>query len=139
MFCGPIAPLLGDPRAVLCSQWLMVWKPSFPYPPWSPWLGTENFNLVDNNALAGAELEFAEELRDNANLRLAAYQQEVARGYNKNIWALPFNVGDHVLRMVVDANKLTKLIEWCRRLVMVFINLLRWMARRSLTLGLPKN
>ncbi|XP_058218306.1 uncharacterized protein LOC131329231 [Rhododendron vialii] len=45
----------------------------------------ENFNHVDNNALVGAELNFAEELRDNANLWHAAYQQEVAWGYNKNV------------------------------------------------------
>lgn len=69
----------------------------------------ENFNPVDNNALIGAELDFTEELRDNANLRHAAYQQELARGYNKNVQARPFNVGDLVLRMVVEASKLTKL------------------------------
>lgn len=50
-----------------------------------PTARTENFNPVDSNVLVGAELDFAEELRDNANLRHAAYQQEVARGYNKNV------------------------------------------------------
>ncbi|XP_058217932.1 uncharacterized protein LOC131328958 [Rhododendron vialii] len=55
------------------------------------------------------KLDFAEELRDNANLRHAAYQQEVARGYNRNVRACPFNVGDLVLRMVTEASKLTKL------------------------------
>ncbi|XP_058217376.1 uncharacterized protein LOC131328449 [Rhododendron vialii] len=47
-----------------------------------PTARTENFKPVDNNALVGSELDFAEELRDNTNLRHAAYQQEVARGYN---------------------------------------------------------
>ncbi|XP_058202708.1 uncharacterized protein LOC131317152 [Rhododendron vialii] len=74
-----------------------------------PTAQTENLHPVDNNALVGAELDFAEELRDNANLRHAAYQQEVARGYNRNVRARPFNVGDLVLRMVIEASKLTKL------------------------------
>ncbi|XP_058223017.1 uncharacterized protein LOC131332738 [Rhododendron vialii] len=69
----------------------------------------ENFNPIDNNALVGAELDLAEELRDNANLWHAAHQQEVARGYNRNVRARPFNVGDLVLRMVTEATKLTKL------------------------------
>ncbi|XP_058180125.1 uncharacterized protein LOC131298668 [Rhododendron vialii] len=71
-----------------------------------PTARTENFNHVDNNALVGVELDFAEELRDNANLRHAAYQQEVAKGYNRNVCACPFNVGDLVLRMVTEASKL---------------------------------
>lgn len=58
-----------------------------------PMARTEDFSPVDNNALVGAQLDFTEELRDHANLRHAAYQQEVARGYNKNVWARPFNVG----------------------------------------------
>ncbi|XP_058218439.1 uncharacterized protein LOC131329357 [Rhododendron vialii] len=74
-----------------------------------PTARTENFNPVDNNALVGTELDLAEELRDDANLRHAAYQQEVARGYNRSIRARPFNIGDLVLRMVTEASKLTKL------------------------------
>ncbi|XP_058180011.1 uncharacterized protein LOC131298545 [Rhododendron vialii] len=74
-----------------------------------PTVRMENFNPVDNNALVGTELDLAEELRDNANLRQAAYQQKVARGYNRTVRARPFNVGDLVLRMVTEASKLTKL------------------------------
>lgn len=74
-----------------------------------PTARTEDFSPVDNNALVGAQLDFTEELRDHANLRHAAYQQEVARGYNKNVRARPFNVGDLVLRMVMEADKLMKL------------------------------
>ncbi|XP_058192044.1 uncharacterized protein LOC131309421 [Rhododendron vialii] len=74
-----------------------------------PTVRTENFNPIDNSALVGTELDLAKELRDNANLRHAAYQQEVARGYNRNVRARPFNVGDLVLRMVTEATKLTKL------------------------------
>ncbi|XP_058216855.1 uncharacterized protein LOC131327735 [Rhododendron vialii] len=48
---------------------------------------SEDYVKQYNNALVGAELDLAEELRDNANLRHAAYQQEVARGYNRNVRA----------------------------------------------------
>lgn len=41
---------------------------------------TEDFRPVDNNSPVGTKLDLAKELRDNANLQQATYQQEVARG-----------------------------------------------------------
>lgn len=38
-----------------------------------PTARTVDFNPVDNNALVGAELYFAKELQDTANLKHAAY------------------------------------------------------------------
>ncbi|KAK9053624.1 hypothetical protein SSX86_024698 [Deinandra increscens subsp. villosa] len=44
------------------------------------------------------DLETIEELRDLAKVRMASYQQRVARSYNKNIRLRRFQVGDLVLR-----------------------------------------
>ncbi|KAK9073810.1 hypothetical protein SSX86_006404 [Deinandra increscens subsp. villosa] len=44
------------------------------------------------------DLETIEELRDLAKVRMASYQQRVAKSYNKNIRLRRFQVGDLVLR-----------------------------------------
>jgi hypothetical protein len=44
------------------------------------------------------DLATADELRDLARIRMAAYQQRVAGAYNKNIRIRRFQVGDMVLR-----------------------------------------
>ncbi|KAI8560413.1 hypothetical protein RHMOL_Rhmol04G0253500 [Rhododendron molle] len=72
---------------------------------------SEDFDFEGNTALVAEEFDFTEKLRDHANRKHAAYQQEVGRGYNKNVWPRPFNVGDLVLCMVTEADKLTKLNE----------------------------
>ena len=44
------------------------------------------------------DLEAVDELTDAAKLRMAAYQQRIAKAYNKNIRIRRFQVGDLVLR-----------------------------------------
>ncbi|KAH7841481.1 hypothetical protein Vadar_030383 [Vaccinium darrowii] len=73
-----------------------------------PTARTENFDVQTNDEAIDRELDLAEELRDKAHLKHASYQQEVARGYNKNVWMRPFNVDDLVLRVVVQKSKKTK-------------------------------
>uniref|UniRef100_A0A803MRR6 Tf2-1-like SH3-like domain-containing protein n=1 Tax=Chenopodium quinoa TaxID=63459 RepID=A0A803MRR6_CHEQI len=57
-------------------------------------------------------LDTVEELREDVKMRMAAYQQEVARSFNKNVRARVFKLGDWVLRKVykntrkVNAGKL---------------------------------
>jgi hypothetical protein len=46
-----------------------------------------------------------EERRDMATIRLASYQQQMKRGYDKNIRPRSFQVGDLVLRKVVANTK----------------------------------
>ena len=39
-------------------------------------------------------LDTLEELREDAQMRMAAYQQEVARSFNKNVRVKAFKLGD---------------------------------------------
>ena len=48
-------------------------------------------NLID-------DLDTINELRDQANIRIPAYQNKISRSYNKNIRIRRFNIGDLVLR-----------------------------------------
>ncbi|XP_074315326.1 uncharacterized protein LOC141651517 [Silene latifolia] len=54
--------------------------------------------VADNAPLMEDSLDLTEELRDAANIRLAAYQQIVAKSYNKSVKARVFGIGDFVLR-----------------------------------------
>jgi len=74
---------------------------------------TEAFHPATNDEHIASELNHTEDLRDDANIRYAAYQQEVARGYNKNVRLRPFNVDDLVLREVVQKkNKKKFMPNW---------------------------
>ena len=63
----------------------------------------------NNEALIRAEADLIEELREDAHLRHAAYQKEVAKGYNKHVKERCFQVGDLVLRAFVQEKDKTKL------------------------------
>ena len=59
------------------------------------WLDEDtNWQQLNHN------LDSIDELRDMASLRTAAYHQQVAKYYNKNIRARTFKVGDRVLRQL---------------------------------------
>ena len=65
-----------------------------------------NFNTLDNNNTELAfTLDTIEELRDTARIRLASYQQGIARSYNKNVRIRVFQEGDLVLRKVFQNTK----------------------------------
>jgi len=53
-----------------------------------------------NDQLLGDHNDFAEELRDQAAIRIQNYQNAAARYYNRNVRERCFNVGDLVLREV---------------------------------------
>lgn len=73
-----------------------------------PTLSTEMFDPQTNDEEVEAELILPEEKRDEAQLKLASYQQEVTRGYDRNVEIKKFKLDDWVWRKVVRANKKTK-------------------------------
>ncbi|XP_058217480.1 uncharacterized protein LOC131328563 [Rhododendron vialii] len=73
-----------------------------------PTLRTETFDSETNNDAVATELILAEEKRDDAQLKLANYQQEVTRGYNRSVRLKKFRTDDWVWRKVVQANQKTK-------------------------------
>ena len=52
-----------------------------------------------------SDLDTVEDLRDQARIRIAAYQQTVAKSYNKNVKARQFSIGDLLLREVFENTK----------------------------------
>ncbi|XP_074342683.1 uncharacterized protein LOC141680323 [Apium graveolens] len=53
-------------------------------------------------------LDLLDEARTNSQLKLAAYQQRVARYFNKKVKFVPFKVGDLVLRKVMPNTKIAQ-------------------------------
>ena len=58
------------------------------------------FNRDDNELLI-ASLDLLEEVRDTARIKIAIYQQRVARYYNRKVRVRYCNVGDLVLRLIL--------------------------------------
>ncbi|XP_058208193.1 uncharacterized protein LOC131321207 [Rhododendron vialii] len=73
-----------------------------------PTLRTETFDPQTNNDAVATELILAEEKRDDPQLKLANYQQEVARSYNRSVRLKKFRTDDWVWRKVVRASQKTK-------------------------------
>ncbi|KAL5777386.1 hypothetical protein ACOSP7_010312 [Xanthoceras sorbifolium] len=59
------------------------------------------FDPEQNNNLLAVNLDLIEEKRDAAGLRVAVYQQRVARYYNKKFNLRHFKKGDLVLRLLL--------------------------------------
>jgi len=51
-----------------------------------------------NKELLLEDLEAVTKLRERTNIRIAAYQQRIAKSYNKNLRLRRFQVGDLVLK-----------------------------------------
>ncbi|XP_075633349.1 uncharacterized protein LOC142605797 [Castanea sativa] len=64
-----------------------------------------NFSLSSNDVQMAMKLDLSEERRDMASIRLANYQQKLARGYNRNMRPMEFIVGDLVLQRAVGSMK----------------------------------
>jgi len=75
-----------------------------------PTIRTEHFDETNNDTALSNDLDLAEEKRDRARVKLAAYQQEVAKGYNKTVRLRTFCPDDLVLKKVTDKNKKKKLM-----------------------------
>ena len=60
-----------------------------------------HFDEVSNVAQLDATLDLLEEKRDQAQVRVAAYQRRVAKHYNAKVRPRGFKEGDLVLRKVI--------------------------------------
>ncbi|XP_074364843.1 uncharacterized protein LOC141705870 [Apium graveolens] len=68
-------------------------------------LPKDRYTEEDAEANQRLHLDLFEETRENSQLRLAAYQQHVARYYNKKVKGQLVKVGDLVLRKVMPNTK----------------------------------
>lgn len=73
-----------------------------------PTVRTEHFDAPTNDAAIERDLDLAEERREEARLKLANYQQEVARGYNNSVRIKKFKPDDLVWKKVVEKSKKKK-------------------------------
>uniref|UniRef100_A0A2N9HIA7 RNase H type-1 domain-containing protein n=1 Tax=Fagus sylvatica TaxID=28930 RepID=A0A2N9HIA7_FAGSY len=70
-----------------------------------PTTRTTEFDAEENEDNLRKDLNLLEEKRDMATIRLASYQHQMKRGYDKNIRPKSFQVGDLVLWKVVANTK----------------------------------
>ena len=74
------------------------------------------FNLAKNSELMLKQLNLLEERRESVTIRLAEYQQKLARRYNRDVRRKEFGVGDLVLRKVMgntrDVNARKLALTW---------------------------
>uniref|UniRef100_A0A2N9HQJ4 Uncharacterized protein n=1 Tax=Fagus sylvatica TaxID=28930 RepID=A0A2N9HQJ4_FAGSY len=70
-----------------------------------PTLRTSEWEPTRNNLAQSQALDLLEERREQAMIRLASYQQQLKKGYNKNVRPRSFQQGDLVLRKVLGNTK----------------------------------
>lgn len=70
-----------------------------------PTLKTSSFSPTGNNEQLEKGLDLIKEMRKDAMVRLAHYQQKLRQGYDANIRLRPLKPGDMVLRKVVGTTK----------------------------------
>ena len=64
-----------------------------------------NYNEQVNAEALRVELDLAEERKDRAFVRAAAYKQRVSQYYNKKVKRRSFQVGDLILKVVNQSTK----------------------------------
>ena len=62
-----------------------------------------HFNQAENEKLQLEALDLLDEKRDEANLRVAAHQQRIARHFNSKVRQRSFEIGDLVLKRIMTA------------------------------------
>ena len=70
-----------------------------------PTLRTSEWDPTKNDLAQSQALDLLEERREQAMIRLASYQQQLKKGYNKNVRPRSFQQGDLVLRKVLGNTK----------------------------------
>uniref|UniRef100_A0A2N9GE01 Integrase catalytic domain-containing protein n=1 Tax=Fagus sylvatica TaxID=28930 RepID=A0A2N9GE01_FAGSY len=70
-----------------------------------PTLRTSKWEPTRNDLAQSQALDLLEERREQAMIRLASYQQQLKKGYNKNVRPRSFQQGDLVLRRVLGNTK----------------------------------
>ena len=68
-------------------------------------LRREFFDEQNNDDQLKQNLDFLDEVRDQAAQRMAKYQQKIAEYYNRRVKLKKFNIGDLVLRKATLATK----------------------------------
>ena len=68
-------------------------------------LRREFFDKQSNDDQLKQNLDFLDEVRDQAAQRMAKYQQKIAEYYNRRVKLKRFNIGDLVLRKVTPGTK----------------------------------
>ncbi|XP_075478885.1 uncharacterized protein LOC142519741 [Primulina tabacum] len=67
-------------------------------------IGQENARMTgygpNNDELRAMDLDLIEEKRNRADVRMAAYQKRMARGYNKRVWPRSFETGDLIMKKI---------------------------------------
>ena len=76
----------------------------------------DGFNPAQNDLMMANRLDLLEEYREAATIRLAEYQQNLARHYNRDVKTREFSAGDLVLRRAVgnmrDTNARKLALTW---------------------------
>ncbi|GFZ19785.1 hypothetical protein Acr_28g0004900 [Actinidia rufa] len=70
-----------------------------------PTIWIEAYNTSHNNEVLARDLDLAEERRENALIRMADYQKQLAKSFNQKVQQREFEVGSLVLRKVVGNTK----------------------------------
>ncbi|KAJ8639950.1 hypothetical protein MRB53_016644 [Persea americana] len=70
-----------------------------------PTLRSKLCNQRLNDINLARELDLAKERRESAAICLAAYQQQLARGYNRKVKERGFSVGEPVLKKMLPGDK----------------------------------
>jgi hypothetical protein len=70
-----------------------------------PTLRTKDFSTLQNNEAVAKSLDLVEGQRDLARIKIAKYQQELERGYNRSVRPRSFKVDDWVLRKTCGGKK----------------------------------
>ncbi|GFY88776.1 hypothetical protein Acr_06g0007160 [Actinidia rufa] len=70
-----------------------------------PTIRTEAYNTSHNNEVLARDLVLDEERRDNALIRMADYQKQLAKSFNQKVQRREFEVGSLVLRKVIGNTK----------------------------------
>ena len=62
-----------------------------------------HFNQDENEEMQLEALDFLDERREEAKLRIAAYQQRIARHFNSKVRQRSFEIGDLVFKRIMTA------------------------------------
>ncbi|KAK4400730.1 hypothetical protein Sango_1179100 [Sesamum angolense] len=72
-------------------------------------LKVQQYEPINNNQERQVDLDLVQEHRDNANARVEAYKEMMAKAYNSKVRRSKFQVGDLVLRRAYTTRNLGKL------------------------------
>ncbi|GFY95487.1 hypothetical protein Acr_10g0008720 [Actinidia rufa] len=70
-----------------------------------PIIRTEAYDAAHNNEVLARDLDLVEERRDNALIRMADCQKQLAKSFNQKVQWREFTMGDLVLRKVIENTK----------------------------------